>query len=282
MSFLENNIPDFLADKRNTRRQIAFTVIFALVFINLYSPFGVEKWYDVNRTQMVLYTSAVVLAGLIIIAISRIILHQFSRKKRISNGNYIAWIAAEIISLAIGYLVLQRVFITSSGDIFSDFKDALKVTALVLLLPYTISYLYFSWLEKNRKLEELTKSTSFGKQVLPSMIPFRDEKGELKFSVKSEDLLYLEAADNYVIIHYLDHSKPAKYMIRNTLKNFEQEMEKRNVIRCHRSYMVHFDRVSIVRKEKDGLVLELDMPGEVSLPISKTYTERVMRVFSEI
>ena len=47
------------------------------------------------------------------------------------------------------------------------------------------------------------------------MIPFRDEKGELRFSVKSKDVLYMEAADNYVSIHYIDRGKDASYMVRN-------------------------------------------------------------------
>lgn len=280
MSFFENKIPDYLTKKKNTTRQILFTAVFALVFINLYSPFGVELWYDVNKTQMVLYSSLVILTGLLIIAISRIILYQVSRHKSMTNGTYIIWIAAEIISLSVVYLILQRVFISAEDDIIADFKSSLNVTSLVLLLPYTISYLYFSWLEKNKKLEELSVSKGKESPLVPLMIPFHDEKGDLRISVKSDDLLYLEAADNYVYVHYLDHDKPAKYMIRNSLKNMEAGLQKWNIVRCHRSYIVNFERVKIVRREKDGLVLELDMPKRQFLPISRTYVDEVMKLFS--
>jgi DNA-binding LytR/AlgR family response regulator len=280
MSFFERKIPDYLTKKKNTTRQILFTVVFALVFINLYSPFGVDKWYDVNKTQTFFYSSLVILTGLLIIAISRIILYQVARNKSMNNGSYIIWIAAEIISLSVVYLILQRVFISTEEELITDFKSSLKVTSLVLLLPYTISYLYFSWLENNSKLEELSVSRSNQAPVLPTMMPFHDEKGELRFSLKSDDLLYLEAADNYVYIHYLDQDKPAKYMIRNSLKNMEEVLRKWNVVRCHRSYIVNFERVKIVRREKDGLVLELDMPKRQYLPISRTYVDGVMKLFS--
>jgi DNA-binding LytR/AlgR family response regulator len=44
--------------------------------------------------------------------------------------------------------------------------------------------------------------------------------------------------------------------------------------------MVNFSRVKIVKKEKDGLVLEIDSPGRHNLPISETYVKEVLRIFS--
>lgn len=280
MTLFETKIPDFLTDKRNTVRQLVFTSIFALVFINLYSPFGVNTWYGFTRPQLFFYSSLVILAGLLIIALSRIIMYQVTKKRPLKIGNYIIWIAAEIISLAAVYVILQYFLINPSEDIFRSYKESLKVTTLVLLLPYTISYLYFSWLEKNRKLEQLEKQKKSDKPDVPAFIPFKDERGELRFSLKTEDLLYLEAADNYVIIHYQDGNNQEKFMIRNSLKTFEEELPDYGVIRCHRSYMVNIARVKIVKKEKDGLVLEIESYSKKNLPISETYISEVLKAFS--
>jgi hypothetical protein len=276
---------------------VLFTAVFALVFINLYSPFGVDSWYDVTEPQLFLYSSLVILTGLLIIALSRIIMHLSTRKRGINNGTYILWIAAEIVSLAVVYLILQQVFISESTDLLDSFRKVLKITALVLLFPYTLSYLYFSWLEKNKKLSELEKRRFSEEaqqlsqvqkmeqikhmQQLPQMLPFRDERGELRFSLQLNDLLYLEAADNYVSIHYVDRGKEATYLIRNSLKNMEENFSGTNIVRCHRSYMVNFDKVKIIRRERDGLVLELDMKEKGVLPISATYVDDVMRLFSK-
>ncbi len=297
MNFFEKKIPDFITGKKNTTRQVVFTAVFALVFINLYSPFGVDTWFDVTEPQLFLYSSLVILTGLLIIALSRVIMHLSTRKKGISNGTYILWIAAEIFSLALVYLILQQVFISKSPDLIDSFRRILKITTLVLLFPYTLSYLYFSWLEKNKKLFELegsrfsenTQQLSQIQQLqqveqmqhLPHMLPFRDERGELRFSLHLKDLLYLAAADNYVSIHYIDRGKEATYLIRNSLKNLEENFSGTNIIRCHRSYMVNFDKVKIVRRERDGLVLELDMKEKEALPISATYVDKVLKLFSK-
>lgn len=281
MTFLETRIPEFLTDRRNMVRQLLFTAVFALVFINLYSPFGVDTWYNVTKAQLFFYSSLLILTGLLIIALSRVIMLVFSRKNRPTIGGYAGWIALEILSLSVVYMILQRSVISAEDELLTDLKDSFKITSLVLLFPYTMSYLYFSWMEKNRKLAELSRSGALPRPVAPVMIPFRDEKGELRFSVKTIDLLYLEAADNYVLIHYLDSGKRAKYMIRNSLKNLEKGLKGIGIVRCHRSYMVHFERVRIVRRERDGLVLEMDTPDRQVLPISRSYVDQVMKLFSE-
>jgi DNA-binding LytR/AlgR family response regulator len=279
MTFFERRIPGFLTDRKNTIRQLVFTAIFALVFINLYAPFGVDTWFELTQAQLFFYSSLLILTGLLIIAISRIVMLIIVRKKNLSIGEYIGWLAAEILSLAIVYMILQRAVITAEDDILTDLKESFKITVLVLLFPYTLSFLYFSWMEKNRKLAELSNN-GIRSAAAPVMIAFRDEKGELRFSVKTSDFLYLEAADNYVEIHYMDGGRRARYMIRNTLKNMEKSLAGIGIVRCHRSYMVHFERVRIVRRERDGLVLELDTPDRQTLPISRTYVEQVMKLFS--
>ena len=113
------------------------------------------------------------------------------------------------------------------------------------------------------------------------MIPFHDEKGILRFSLKSNDLLYLESADNYVSIYYLNKGKVLHFLLRNTLKTME-ELFKGNpvIIRCHRSYIINFEKAKLLRKEKDGLLLELDAPELIDIPVSKSYVDKVMETFS--
>ena len=108
---------------------------------------------------------------------------------------------------------------------------------------------------------------------------FYDEKNELRLSVKRTNLLYLESADNYVCIWYLNKGSLTKFMLRNSLKGLEESLVDTNILRCHRSFMVNFDQVKVVRREKGGVFLELDMDHVPDIPISKTYSERVIHWF---
>ena len=279
MLLIELPIPSYLTEKKNIVRHILFTALFALVFINIYAPFGAENWFKLTKLQLIITSSVLILTGVLVIAISRLIMYQVSRKKKMNYFRYGIWIAWEIISMGMVYAILQAVILKDKRDFILVFKSTLSTTLLVLLIPYTITWLYFSWMEKNRKLEKLEGSL-VPKASIPLMLAFNDEKGDLRFSLKTQDLLYLEAADNYVVIHYSDHNKQAKYLIRNSLKNMESGLTESGVIRCHRSYMVNFERVKIIKKERDGLVIELDVAERHAIPVSKTYVEQVMKIFS--
>ena len=45
--------------------------------------------------------------------------------------------------------------------------------------------------------------------------------------------------------------------------------------------MVNFEKVKVIRKERDGLRLEFDSPAVTDIPVSKTYVNVVMQTFSK-
>jgi DNA-binding LytR/AlgR family response regulator len=192
---------------------------------------------------------------------------------------YLVWIFAEILFMSFFYAVFEK-FILDDVRTFSDLiRISSKNTALVLLLPYSISWLYLAWQDKKEQIENLADQEN--PSGLRDMIPFYDDKGVLKFSVKKENLFYLESAENYVNICYLNKDKISKYMLRDTLKKIEEGFIGTEIVRCHRCFMVNFDKVKVIRKDKEGLKLELDNPGIRDIPVSKTYVNSVMQTFSK-
>ena len=68
-------------------------------------------------------------------------------------------------------------------------------------------------------------------------------------------------------------------MLRNSLKAIEESLTDTNVQRCHRSYMVNFDQVKVIQRRKDGIYMELGVDRVPDIPISKTYSEKVIQWF---
>jgi hypothetical protein len=292
MLIWNKNLPTYLTERKYITSFVLFTALFALVFINIYAPFDSRNWLKVNEFEFFLYSSIVILIGILVIAISRILLHYKSIRKPIKYGEYSIWIASELLSISLVYALIQHFVFNVGGDFLNIVLKTFKLTSLVILMPYIMFWLYATLMEKYKEIEEITKYASFpflkgrnsdkNNPIPFGMIPFHDEKGVLKFSVKREDLLYLEAADNYVIIFYSDHQKISKFMIRNTLKRIENQQNNIGLVRCHRSYIVNFEKIKIIKKDKEGLILEFDIPEMLSLPVSKTYINTVIRHFSEL
>jgi hypothetical protein len=273
-------IPSYLNEKQNIIRLILFTSLFALVFINAYSPFGADRWYNLTRLEFFTYSSLTILLGVLVVVISRIIMYHFCKRHSLNIWQYLIWIFAEIFSMAVAYAMFEKLFLKDIR-IFSDLvKNSSRNTALVLLLPYSVLWLYFSWRDKKEQIERLADYPP-SLESTRNMIPFYDDKGILKFSIKKENLLYLESAENYVNICYLNKGKVSKYLLRDTLKKIEENFSGTEIIRCHRSYMVNFEKVKVIRKDRDGLKLEFDNPSVTDIPVSKTYINTVMLTFSK-
>lgn len=276
---LRKPIPSYLNEKGNIIRLIMFTALFALVFINIYAPFGSDKWFDLTRLQFFTFSSLVILTGVLVVVLSRIIMYYYGRNHLLSYYKYFAWIFAEIMAMALFYALFQKFVLKDVRILIEIVKQSARNTALVLLLPYSIMWLYFSWRDKKEQIEKMAGITALSGNIR-DMIPFYDDKSELKFSVKKENLLYLESAENYVNICYLSKGKISKYLLRDTLKKMEETFTGTEIIRCHRKFMVNFEKVKVIRKDKDGLKLELDSPSAIDIPVSKTYVDNVMQTFS--
>jgi hypothetical protein len=278
---LQSKIPDYIIDKGNIVRLILFTAAFALLFINFYEPFGVQYWFNIPWWKLFLYSSLIILTGVLVVVISRILMYVTRERISLNYLHYFLWVLAEVFFMALFYTLFEVFILNDQREFLSLLKVSVLNTALVLLLPYSAMWLYFSNREKKLQLERITRGEYPTTDVAKHMIPFHDEKDILRISVKQDHLLYLEASDNYINIYYLNKGKISRYLLRNSLKKMEEQFKNTEIVRCHRSFMVNFDKVKVIRKEKEGLQLELDLPSGIDIPVSRSYVEKVMAMFSK-
>ncbi|MBP6230505.1 MAG: LytTR family transcriptional regulator [Paludibacteraceae bacterium] len=277
-------IPPYIYEKTNLTRLVIFTSIFSLLFINLFQPFGSREWYpNVSSTSYFFFSSLIILTGMLVVVVSRIIMYWYTKKHPIRYWQYGVWILLEILSMSLFYALFSA-YIPKQGierEFGAIFQQAMTNTSLVLLLPYSILWLYFSWRDKNSQLEKINNEEPNNEGQKKAPILFYDEKGELKISIVQENVLYIESSDNYVTIHYLNKSRISNFLLRNSLKWMDEHLTSETaMVRCHRSYIVNLDKVKVFRKTKDGIFLELDTLQTPDIPVSKTYYEKVMKKFS--
>ncbi len=278
MPDFQKPIAPYLIEKKNIVSLILFTALFALVFINIYAPFGSDKWFDLTELQFFTFSSLVILLGVLVVVISRILMYLVCKKKIITLIQFLLWIAAEIIAMSLFYALFEKFALNDKRAFTYLVQITARNTALVLLLPYSVAWLFLSWRDKKEQIRILAEGHS-SSDATPDMISFYDDKSVLKFSVKKESLIYLEASENYITICYLNKGRVSKYLLRATMKKMEENFAGTGIIRCHRSYMVNSEKVKVIRKDKEGLKLELDNPDVMDVPLSKTYVGNVMQNF---
>jgi DNA-binding LytR/AlgR family response regulator len=176
------------------------------------------------------------------------------------------------------FTVLPDFTIQKGLTFFSLFREAVLDTLFILLIPYTIITLVCVIKYKNQLLQELTHQ--YKENISPNMYIFYDEKGEMKLSVRPEMLYYIEAADNYIEIHYIANSKMQTLLVRNSLKRIETQFYNTQLIRCHRSYIVNIGNVQLLKKTKHELLIDFGVEPLPNIPVSRGYYDIITDMFS--
>lgn len=281
-SIFFQKIPKYLLTKQNQTLMVLFVSLFAVIFINIFKPFGSEDWMTKGRftpTEYLLWSTILVSLGMSIVAISRVIMYHYSKKPvhSITILKYALWVIVELLLLSASFTVLA--LITSYGGASRDpmeiYKNAMQNTIFIMFIPYLIFIMYLSYQDKSAKLRTIMEENLGNKST--SFIAFHDDRGILQLSVAKENLLYIESADNYISTWYLKNGQLKKQLIRITLKDLSQQLADTNIVRCHRSFMVNLDQIKVLRREKENLFIELGYPGLKEIPISKTYGEEVLK-----
>lgn len=270
----KQSVPDYLVDKKNTIIQIAFTTLFAFVFINIYEPFGAENWYQVTKWQFIYFSAAVVLTGMITVIISRIILFQLKKSHEIIIGFYIWLIIAEVISMAGFYTAFEIIVLKDDRNYLDILFNAAQNTTLILLIPYILSMLFFAWSDIKARFDSMVKRQRVDSKEI--MIPFSDENGKLRITLQCKNILYLESSDNYILIYYIDSDKVKSYIIRTTMRQLEQDMKDFPIERCHRSFAINMLNVKRVVRGKKYYEIYLNAPKEIIIPISRSYENKLL------
>ena len=288
---MKNCIPEYLTLKKNVVWTVCGTALFAELFILIYQPFGSAHWTD-NPFIYLGAATAVVLTAMGIIAISRTIMYKYAKKHPIHIWEYSIWIASEVVAMTIVYSLAASVITGNYSDYMSFFKEALFDTILIIFIPYAIFTMSFALIAKEEEINrlkaelqrlaesEVATAENANSMPAPDTYNFRDEKGELKLSVKSSAVYYIESSDNYVIIYYRNGNKLPHYVLRNTLKRIEQDFAQTSLVRCSRSHIVNFNTIKVVSKTDDGLSIDFGEENLPRIPVSKTYSARFLEKFS--
>ncbi len=289
-SSLFKKVPSYMLEKRNQIIMVLFVSVFAVIFINIYTPFGSDNWIQESKYKDLMYlvwSTVLVVIGMLVVAVSRMIMYRVSRRPdhNITYLKYILWVSFELLLLSGAFTLIALIVGKNLNldqnpnlevhDPIKVFVEAIRKTVFIIGIPYFICVLYFSYRERSAKLKALMGENVGFKSS--NLISIRDSRGVLQLSVAKENLLYIESADNYICIWYQKNEMLKKQLMRITMKDISDQLADTNVVRCHRSYMVNLDLVKVMRREKENLFLELGVAGVKEIPISKTYGENVLR-----
>ena len=264
---------------------LSLTLVVAVLLVVFGQPTSILGYFEQQSSLTPLGQITIsFISGFGGLALSRVLLSLVGRKHDLSPAAMVIWIVAElIVCVSVIALVLWGLCGGGPVDLASVVGALVLVIAGVLLVPTVVTYLIRRLREAQDEVVRLRQLTGHqdgqAKQAAEASVNFFAKGGRLAFSTRMGNILYIEAADNYVNIHYLNGEKEETFILFNSMKNIEKSFAGTSLMRCHRGYMVNADNVRLMRKEALGLVLEINHCAK-TIPVSKSFAEPVTQYFA--
>jgi len=280
LSFLNKPYPHSYDLKRNLI--VCFCIgAFVAFFLIVFQPFNISLWQTPHKK---LKLAGYGLVSFFIPLAINLMLRALPLKER--EDNWKVWkeilnVILAVLCIAVGNLVYSS-FIGLGSISFKNYVNFIFITFMIGIFPIGMSVIA----KYNRflRLSQLTATeinTILEEKPLPAPAPVVEnvnarlvlvaENEKDKLEMDASDLLYIESADNYSMVHFLEHDKVSKTLIRGSLKRMEQQCASfPALLRCHRAFIVNTQNVTHIEGNAAGYKLSIKNTDNL-VPVSRNY-----------
>ena len=282
----KNNFSLCLLEPGNIVISLIISILYALVFLVIYSPYSETAWFGLAKSESFLLTTTFVVASVLFLLISRVLMYFMAKNiVTMTYLKYSLWLMGEIILIGVFHAILSMVYVKiTEYSVPYIVTKSIMITLLALGFPYVVSAMWITIKDMRNTLlvTDTNNIATDGEAIAQNIdiINIADNKGVLKLSVKLDNLYYIKAEDNYTIVNYTKNGMLNRYMIRCKIQTIEDNFSNTPLMRCHRTYIVNTQKIKVLRHESDGFYMDFDFDGIDPIPVSKTYNEAVVKRFS--
>ena len=277
LDFLNKQYP-FDHDLKTNIRGISGISLGMFLFILFFQPVELEN-FDFNNRLLIMAGYGVI--TLIILAAIRILTpwiipKPFTQEKWDLKKEILLNASIWVLN-ATAYAFYTRYVAHAPASMFLMFKIVVLSLApvIVLIIINERKFLrkYLSLLTE--ETSQLPRPDGATQADLSEEIEFYSESRSEKLRLRISNLILIQSADNYIEIMYKEIDAIQKTLVRNTLKNIEEQLRNySSIVRCHRTFIVNIHYVSKFTGNYQGYRLKLtDIDTEV--PVSRQYLLKV-------
>jgi hypothetical protein len=157
---------------------------------------------------------------------------------------------------------------------------SLIVASVATFVRYTISLKRYQLeaIAVNKTMaehqEEITSHQPVAAPAVETVL-LRSENEKETLTLSSQSLLYIESADNYSDVCFLQNGLVEHRLIRSSLKRIEDNLSHAFCFRCHRSFIVNLNNVSRVTGNSQGYKLHLHH-ADKPIPVSRRLNDELV------
>jgi Response regulator of the LytR/AlgR family len=210
-----------------------------------------------------------------VLALARLVFYFLYKYVPFKWWNYLLWCSGEVFVISCFHALYTSLFEIRSGGMpyFTALALCQKVVVLTLLYPYLISILSRIIINKNADIKEAFRVPE------ESLLKLYDEHKRLKLTIDPSAIVYVSAEANYINIHFVENDRVKSFILRNSMKSFEEAACNHGIVRCHRSFFANPKHVKVLSRDTEGVIsIEFNEAGVSRIPVSKVYYDNLARL----
>jgi hypothetical protein len=271
-----------------------FVGLFIFLFLVLFQPFGISEWQTESKTFKLFCFGCI---SFIVPTLLKWFFNVAFKDDK-WNDNWKVWKEILLVSFALLLIatgnLAYAVFIHLSHFNFSGFLSALVVTCLIGIFPVVITV----FIKHNRflilnvqdaeEMEEAIQKHDAVAALSPHQkyednrqIILTAENEKDKLGLFADQLLYIESADNYSNVVYLQGELKKRELIRSSLKRLESQIKVRHIVRCHRAFIVNLAGISHIEGNAQGYKISFKQ-AEDTVPVSRNYGKDILEQLKKL
>ncbi len=267
-------------------RRAVLIGVFVGLFLLVFQPFGIADWVTPYKTLKILGYGIVsfVVTAIHFLVWPRLFPATFSDRVW-TVGKAILLIVTNILLITVANR-LYLIALTGDQPSAGGWLNMLVITFLIGIFP-SVGAVVAGYVIRLRQYvrqaaelpvhapvpavakpvhAELTEATSL-------TLVADNEKDTI--TLQPNELLYIESSDNYCTVVYLKNSQPVKPLLRSSLSRLEGQIDRADVVRCHRSFVVNLERVEKVTGNAQGYKLHF-FDGQFQIPVARKYNDSLV------
>ena len=238
---------------------------FFLCFILLYQSEWMVDFLGMGRDMVVFNTLMLMCIMIAVLCGSRIPMTACRKHLHLPWVYYILWSIAEMVLMALFMALYMALMYRGEQGYFLCAGKCMLILLATISYPYVIVNL----------LMYCTRTQPATAQE-DNLMRFYDSTQRLKLVIAADAILYIQADENYVHIHYVEGDRQKEYALRNSMRAIEEGLQKHGIVRCQRSFFVNPRRVKVLRRDKEGVIVaELDFADTKAVPVSPKYYQEL-------
>lgn len=271
---MNGKLNQFVQSLKNDFRLLLSLSLGVFLFVLFFQPFPLDQLDFNDRLLFVAGLGAIIFLLMVIVRfLGYLIFRNFESTDQSSGlpvftGGLIVFLLS---SVAFAF------YLRYVGSVSITFYIMLKVVLICMAPPVILNQLIAF-----RHLKEQNDLLHLGNEILPEVekneehnpkqsIRFVSENNNENLELILSDIAFIKSADNYVEIVHREGDHLKKNLIRNTLRNVEQQLKPySNFIRCHRICIVNTQYAEKLLRNFNNNWLILKGYSE-RIPVSRRY-----------